>query len=422
MLINWRLVLLPPLLLLCVSSVSPRQNHSAAHPGDRIYLDVVVSPRSGSPMKGLQQSDFAILDNDVPQSITSFQAVDGRQARIEVILVFDAVNIGAREAAIVYQDIEKFLKSDGGRLAHPTAVAILTDNGLQPQLDFSQDGNAISAALGKHPIALRSITENPNRGGGAARFAISFQAFAQILAAERDKPGRKVVLWVSPGWPPLVGLEKEHDAKLRQLQEEVFGNIVKVSTQLREGQITVFSLDPSALGDLEMGLTDPPTVHLRPSDRYVSMAGAYKPSDVGPGALTLETIATQSGGAALHPGNDVASALRKCLADTAAYYEISFDPTITTQPNEYHRLEIRVAKPGLAARTRQGFYSRAWPVDCINIRTIGAIASRSRLESRSRRDHPISSSSLINVRALSDARSHGRVETGRDLRARSIKS
>ncbi len=54
-------------------------------------------------MKGLQQSDFTILDNDVPQTITSFEAVDGRRARIEVILVLDAVNIGSREAAIVYR-------------------------------------------------------------------------------------------------------------------------------------------------------------------------------------------------------------------------------------------------------------------------------------------------------------------------------
>jgi hypothetical protein len=78
--------------------------------------------------------------------------------------------------------------------------------------------------------------------------------------------------------------------------------------------------------------------------------------------LALETIATQSGGSALHPGNDLASALRKCVVDAEAYYEISFDPTITTRPNEYHRLEIRVTKPGLVARTRQGFYSRPWPV------------------------------------------------------------
>ena len=340
------LFLLVPFLC---TQISARQNHSAAHPGDRVSLDVVVSPKSGPPMKGLQQSDFTILDNDVPQTITSFEAVAGGQARIEVTVILGAVNIGSRGAAITFEEINKFLKSDGGRLAHPTALAILTEKGLQSPLDFSQDGDAISAALSH-------IWE------GTARFGISFQTFGQILAAEREEPGRKIVLWVSPGWPPLAGLENEQGAKLRQLQEEVFGNVVEVSTQLREGRITLYSLDPSALGDLDMGVTDPPTVHLRPSDN-VYVAGAYKPSDIGPRDLALETIATQSGGAALHPGNDLASALRKCVADAEAYYEISFDPTITTQPNEYHRLEVRVAKPGLVARTRQGFYSRPWPIE-----------------------------------------------------------
>ncbi len=364
MFINWRLgfVLLIPLL--CAPHLSAQQNHSAAHPGDRICLDVVVRHKSGPPIKGLQQSDFTILDNDVPQTITSFAAVDGQQAGTEVILVLDAVNIGAPAMANAYEEIKKFLKSDRGRLAYPTAVAILPNNGLESPLDFSQDGNVVGAAVAKHAIAMRSITE------GSDRFKISFQAFAQVLADEREKPGRKIILWVSAGWPPLAGLEKEHDAKLRQLQEEVFGNVVVVSTQLREGQVTVFSLDPSALGDLNMGLsldiaaptTGPPS-HLRPSGKNVYVTGAYKPSDVGPGDLTLETIATQSGGSALHPGNDLASALRKCLGDAEAYYAISFDPTITTQPNEYHRLEIRVAKPGLVARTRQGFYSRPWPVE-----------------------------------------------------------
>jgi VWFA-related protein len=348
MFINSRHGLLLLVPLLCAPQVSARQNHSAAHPGDRIYLDVVVSPKSGPPAKGLQQSDFTILDNDVPQTITSFEAVDGRQARSQVIIVFAAVNI-SREAAITLEEITKFLKSDGGRLAYPTAVAILTDEGLQSPLDFTQDGNAISAALTHSAIPLRSTGR-------------TFQAFAELLARGRDRPGRKLIIWVSPGWPPLAGLENERDAKLRQFQEEVFGNVVEVSTQLREGRVTLYSLDPSALGDFEMGLTDPPTVHLRPSDN-VYVAGAYKPSDIGPRDLALETIATQSGGVALHPGNDLAGALRKCVADAEAYYEISFDPTITTQPNEYHRLEVRVAKPGLLARTRQGFYSRPWPVE-----------------------------------------------------------
>jgi hypothetical protein len=77
--------------------------------------------------------------------------------------------------------------------------------------------------------------------------------------------------------------------------------------------------------------------------------------------LTLGAIAAQSGGLALHPGNDLAAELQKCVADAEAYYEISFDPPISEQPNEYHRLEVHVAKPGLTARTRQEYYSQPWP-------------------------------------------------------------
>ena len=140
----------------------------------------VVRPKSGPPVKGLQQSDFTILDNDVPQTITSFEAVDGKQARIEVILVFDAVNIGSREAANAYEEIKKFLKSDRGRLAYPTAVAILTGKGLESPLEFSQDGNAISAALGKRPIAARTTTERH-----------SFSDFVSILFADAGRRTRE---------------------------------------------------------------------------------------------------------------------------------------------------------------------------------------------------------------------------------------
>jgi VWFA-related protein len=276
---NLRLGLLLFVHMLCTFQVSAGQNHSAAHPGDRIYLDVVVSPTSGPPVGGLQQQDFTILDNSVPQTITSFEAVDGRPAPIEVVLVIDAVNIGPREAGMEREEISRFLRADGGRLGHPTAVAILTDKGLQFQEDFSQDGNAIKMALDQYKIPLRSIGRDADRGGAADLVQISFQGFAELLARERKRPGRKLILCVSPGWPPLFGLENMRDASLR---EQVFGNIVEISTQLREGQITVYSVDPSALGDVDPGLTDPPTYHFRPSDRKVFIDGPERRSGTSP--------------------------------------------------------------------------------------------------------------------------------------------
>jgi hypothetical protein len=50
--------------------------------------------------------------------------------------------------------------------------------------------------------------------------------------------------------------------------------------------------------------------------------------------------------------------LQQCLSDIAPYYEISFVAAAAERPDEYHRLEVTVAKPGLTARTSQGYYAQ----------------------------------------------------------------
>jgi hypothetical protein len=62
-----------------------------------------------------------------------------------------------------------------------------------------------------------------------------------------------------------------------------------------------------------------------------------------------------------------AAQLEKCISDTGAYYKIAFEPAQSDRPNEYHHLEIRVAKPGLMARARQEYYSRPWRVGNIGV-------------------------------------------------------
>lgn len=98
---NSRLGLFLLVSLLRTPQVSAGQYHSPTFPGDgKIHLDVVVTPKSGPPVSDLQQQDFTVLDDNMPQAITSFEAVDGRQAPIEVILLFDDVNLGSRGVAV----------------------------------------------------------------------------------------------------------------------------------------------------------------------------------------------------------------------------------------------------------------------------------------------------------------------------------
>jgi len=320
-----------------------------------IHLDVVVTEKSGAPVSGLQLEDFTLLDKGMPQTITSFEAVDGPQVQVEVVLVIDAVNSDSREVAIEREEIKKFLKADQGRLAYPTTFAFLTETGIQFHLGYSQSGNAISNALDHHRVPMRSIGRDADRGGMAARFDSSFDGFAQLLAAERERSGKKLIIWLSPGWPPVS--DPQHTLNANQ-RVHIFANIVEISRELREGQITLYSVDPSGAANIEPGLTDPPTVHLRPSDGQSYLQGASNSSHIWWGDLALPTLATRNGCLALHPGNDIASDLRKCVADAGAYYRISFSPAATDQPDEYHHLVVRVTRPGLMARTTQGYYSQ----------------------------------------------------------------
>ncbi|HEY6388525.1 MAG TPA: VWA domain-containing protein, partial [Candidatus Acidoferrum sp.] len=319
--------------LLCTPQLSARQNHSAAHPGDRIYLDVVVSPASGPPVSGLQQQDFTILDNRVPQTITSFEAVDGRQVPSEVVLLIDAVNIGSQEVAVAREGIDRFLTTNGGHLAQPTAIAILTNQGIHFQGDPSQDGNAISTALDHYTISLPSIHGTTDRGADE-RSQLTLLGIGQLVTREGPRAGRKIVIWICPAGLPILGSTNMLDASIEQ---QVFGSIVDTSTQLREARITLYSVDASYW--------------------KANLTGVSEPSKVQMGDLALAVIATQSGGLALNASGDIAEQLQQCIADVRAYYEISFDPTTTDRPNEYHQLEVHVAKPGLTARTRQGYYS-----------------------------------------------------------------
>jgi VWFA-related protein len=340
------------LLLLALSSsaaLSAPQHTPPSQPGaGPIYLDVVVTRKSVPPVSGLQQQDFTLIDNKLPQTITSFRALSG-SAHVEVLLVVDAVNVDFEKVAFVREEVDKFLRADGGHLPQPTALAFFTDQGTQVQEGLSTDGNALSAALEKYTVGLRTIRRS-SAYGASDRFNLSIQALRELASREAQRPGRKIILWVSPGWPLLSGPSAEALLDSKQ-QQQLFANVVALSTQLLQARITLYSIDPLGAAENE----------LRASYYEEFVKGVKEPSQVLPGNLALQVIATQSGGLALNYNNDVSALLRQCLADTQAYYELSFDPPPADQQDEYHHLEVKVAKPGLTARTRQGYYAQPGP-------------------------------------------------------------
>jgi VWFA-related protein len=343
----------------------------------RIYLDVVVTPKSGPPVGGLQQQDFTLLDNKAPQTIASFQASEGGTTPAELIVVVDGVNIPYEKIAYARDQIDTFLRANGGRLAYPTAVAFFTDTDARIEDGFSTDGNAVSAFVDGYNLSLQTIHRTAGFYGALERLNLSVKILSLLAVREAPRPGRKIVLWISPGWPFLAATDEKLDS---QQQKEIFANIVGLSTQLREARITLYSVDPLPEGfGLAPGARDTGSVGRRdvlPGARgarsgpitqsgdiafsrlfykdFLKGVGSFHEAHMG--NLALQVLAVQSGGLALSLSNYVSEEMQRAIADTQTYYEISFDPPVAKQPDEYHQIQIKLARPGLSARTRQVFY------------------------------------------------------------------
>jgi VWFA-related protein len=321
------------------------QPASAAAEG-RIHLDVVVTDKSGKPVSGLDLKDFTLLDNNQPAKILSFHAVGGTAQKAEppteVILVLDIVNLPFQAVSVVRQQIANFLLQNGGHLAQPVSLFVLTNQGLDVQRRPTLDGTALAADASQLDNKLRTLPRSAGFWGAVERYQLSVQTMLLIAQDEEKKPGRKLLIWAGPGWPQFDNTRLKSTYK-DQLQD--FDLIVLLSTRLRETRISAYSIS--------LGQPDFETLLYKNHLNGVKTAGqAYLPN------LGLKVLAVQSGGAVFGPDNDMTAQINRCVQDAQAFYTLSFDPPPAVQANEYHDLKVLVGQPGLEARTRTGYYNQ----------------------------------------------------------------
>jgi VWFA-related protein len=152
------------------------------------------------------------------------------------------------------------------------------------------------------------------------------------------------VIWISPGWPLLSG----PNVNLSQReQEHIYSTVVGYSTAMREGDVTLYSVNPLGAGE-----------SLLREDYYQNfLQGVSKPRQTDLADLSVQVLAMQSGGQVMN-STDLQDAIRKCLADADSWYELRLDPAHAEQANEYHHIEVRVDRPGLKVGTRDGYYQQ----------------------------------------------------------------
>ena len=315
----------------------------------KMKLDVLVTDEAGQPVSGLTQKDFTVFDDKKPRPILSFQAVDGSTGNgtrndpaVEVILVVDVTNTPLKVVGHERDQIERFLRRNGGRLTQPTSLVIFDDRGVKGLPRPTRDGNELAdelkmAEATAHSVLLTVQTE-PERA------TMSLNALERITEATNTKEGRTLLIWIGDGCPML---ENSGYRFTRQEFAAQFDRVVTISGEMRESRVTLYSIYP----------TDPAAIDQLHIQHYRSFLKAASSVDrVRPGNLALPVLAIHSGGRALDTTTDLGDEIAACIAEAKFYYTLSFDPVNAKHVDEYHALTVRVDRPHLKGRTVAGYY------------------------------------------------------------------
>lgn len=323
----------------------PAGTSAAGRPPSTMTFDVAVTDKAGKPLTGLKAADFTVLDNGKAVKIADFAGYGPATAtsRESAIVVIDDVNTEVEDLMVAQQQIGQLLKMHEGHLPLPVSFMLLTDSRLRQIAAPSQDGNVLRRELAKMPGIMR---EMPNGGFYHAedRLAISMRGLL-VLAAEQSRvPGRKIVIWLSPGWwmfdnPEVITWNRQEKA--------VYRMDILASQALRQAHITLDAIDPLGMEDVASIYRELWKTFMKPVTRWTQAQA---------GDLALQVLAAQSGGDVVWGGNNVAEEIEATLNEARSWYEVTVAVPQDAPPDSWQGVQVRVNQPGAQVQTQNGYY------------------------------------------------------------------
>ncbi|MGB6727163.1 MAG: VWA domain-containing protein [Terracidiphilus sp.] len=302
-----------------------------------ISLDVLVTDKSGTPVTGLQAGDFKLLlGKKQPQNIVSVRAAGSTIAQNDppagAIVVVDAVNAWILTVNAERQMLARYFEENNGQLPIPVYLAIFTDQGMKVHTPATQDGKALEEFLNANTTDLHNVKRPDGWWGDMEREQLSLKTLNYLTSQVNSMPGRKLFIWLSPGWN--LQTNGQWDGASKSDQQGLYDNTASVLTALRTARVTVYSIDPSGPA---REMTFGPTY-----EAFLKGLDAPKHADYG--YLLLQVLAIQTGGQALYASNDLSSLISKSFAETNSYYVLTFNPPPAAHLSEFNNIEVQVGK------------------------------------------------------------------------------
>ena len=374
---------------------------------DYIQVDALITDRAGNVVRGLTKDDFEIFENAKPQTVAALSFIDlpiqrpfgplqaagsapPPEADVETNLA------GGRVYAIVLDDLHtnpvnslrvknaaaKFI----GEYLQPgdRAAVVYTSGRADAGQEFTDSSRRLLASVDKFVgNKLRSATlerldaYNGKRDRGQNDASLGntpsgdydprLERVQDPLDFERGyraEAALKTLKSVSDGLANVAGRRKAIvfvsegiDYDITDVFRNAFATQVLDATRAliaaaARSNVNVYSLDPrglSVLGDGVMELTVPP------ENPNLKLGTTSLATELQLSQDSLRTLAEQTGGATSVSSNDFTGWYERIVRDNSSYYMLGYMPADDRRDNGFRRIDVKVKRPGLTVRARQGY-------------------------------------------------------------------
>ncbi len=378
---------------------TPQQPFVVTTQTNVVLVDVRVLDKSGKPVTDLKEADFRILEDGVPQKITSFslenvarlaQATGASERPAVIDLAKLPRNVTPAEVvqdhrllvlffdltSLPSDDLNRALKAAtdfvNARMTPADLVAIATyTSSLRVLQDFTNDHDALDKVLrairvGEESSYLSQAGTEGEAGGTDAsgqeivtqdvsaaftpdetEFNI-FNTDQKLAAIEslsrmlRAVPGRKSVIHFSSGIE-RTGIENQ--AQLRATVDAA-----------NQANVSLYTLDSRGLVALPPG-GDASTASPSGTAIYSGQAVASQVSSLQGSRETLASLAADTGGRTFYDLNDFAPAFERVQEDNSSYYLLGYTPSNRRSDGRFRRIRVEVDRPDLKVDARPGYFA-----------------------------------------------------------------
>ena len=363
-----------------------------------VEVDALVADQQGNFVRNLRKEDFQVLEDGKPQTISAFSFVDiavERDARPSLagpvepdvqsndrpfdgrvyVMVLDDLHVDPVRSAQVKQAARQFIERNLG--ANDLMAVTLTGRADATQeftsnkrlllnaVDTFQGSQLQSSTLDKNdqyhrqidlPAAGRSLVldddlNDRNRGAHAESMLMTLRQVAAWLGGIRGR--RKTMLLFSEGidydLTDLIRGPVEQPSAASAIRSDIRDTLAMTA----RSNVSIYGIDPRGLsttgGEVTVaGFADQ-------SDPSTGIGLASLRHELSVAQESLRQLSDESGGFAAVDGTDVAGVFDRIVRDNSSYYVLAYYPPSTNPDGRFHRIEVKVNRPGLTVRARRGY-------------------------------------------------------------------